>query len=88
VQQYPDADAQLKQLFRVMSDIEDAAGNTPASVGESGECATIVNAAEGNRASYYKPLHGKPLFGWPVRHFDIFTRVQGRAQDEHNSTPN
>jgi chaperonin cofactor prefoldin len=44
VQQYPDADAQLKQLFKVLGDIEDVAGDKPASVGESVEWAAIVNA--------------------------------------------
>jgi hypothetical protein len=33
--QFPDADAQLKQLFKVHCDIEDVAGYTPASVGDS-----------------------------------------------------
>jgi hypothetical protein len=51
VQQYPDVDAQLKQLFKLLGDIEDVAGHTPASVGESTEWAAIVNAAEENGAS-------------------------------------
>jgi hypothetical protein len=33
--QSPDADAQLKQLFKVLCDIEEVAGYTPASVGDS-----------------------------------------------------
>jgi hypothetical protein len=33
--QFPDAEAQLKQLFKVVSDIEDVAGYTPASVGSA-----------------------------------------------------
>jgi hypothetical protein len=33
--QYPDDDAQLKQLFKVIRDIEEMARYTPASVGES-----------------------------------------------------
>jgi hypothetical protein len=33
--QYPDADAQLKQLFKVFCDIEDVAGYSPASVDDS-----------------------------------------------------
>jgi hypothetical protein len=52
VQQYPDAGAQLKQLFKVLGDVEDMAGRTPASVGESAEWAAIVNAAEENGANY------------------------------------
>jgi hypothetical protein len=61
-QQYPDADAQLKQLFKVLGDIEDAAGHIPASVEESAELAAIVNAAEEKGANYWKALKGKTLF--------------------------
>jgi hypothetical protein len=62
VQQYPEAEAQLKQLLQVLSDIEDVARHIRASVGESSEWSAIVNAAEDNGASYYKGLHGKPNF--------------------------
>jgi hypothetical protein len=51
-QQHPDADAQLKELFKVLGDIEDVAGHTPASVGESSEWAAIVNSAEEIGANY------------------------------------
>jgi hypothetical protein len=61
MQQYPDADAQLKQLLKLLGDIEDVAGHIPASVGESAEWAAIVNAAEENGANYCKGLHGKTL---------------------------
>jgi hypothetical protein len=61
VQQYPEADTQLKQLFKLLGDIEDLAGHTPASVGEIAEWAAIVDAAEENGVSYCKCLHGKPL---------------------------
>jgi hypothetical protein len=33
--QSPDADTQLKRLFKVLCDIEDVAGYTPAAVGDS-----------------------------------------------------
>jgi chaperonin cofactor prefoldin len=33
VQQYPEADAQLKQILKVLGDIEDVARHIPASVG-------------------------------------------------------
>jgi hypothetical protein len=46
LEQSPDADAQLKQLFKVLCDIEDVAGYTPASVGESDQWSVIVNVAE------------------------------------------
>jgi hypothetical protein len=61
VQQYPEADPQLKQLIKVLGDIKDVAGHIPASVGESAERAAIVNAAEGNGASCCRDLPGKPL---------------------------
>jgi hypothetical protein len=60
-QQNPDADSQLKQLFKVLGDIEDMEGHTPASVRESAEWAAILNAAEENGANYCKALHGKTL---------------------------
>jgi hypothetical protein len=63
VQQYPDEDAQLKQFYKVPGDIEDVAGHTPDSVGESTEWAAIVNSAEKkNGANYCKALNGKTLF--------------------------
>jgi hypothetical protein len=62
VQQYSDAETQLKQLLQVLGDIEDVARHIPASVGESAEWAANVNAAEENGASYCKGLDGKPLF--------------------------
>jgi hypothetical protein len=62
VQKYPDADMQLKQLFKVLGDIEDTPERTPELVGESVEWSAIVNAAEENGASYCKCHHGKPSF--------------------------
>jgi hypothetical protein len=70
VQQYPEADAKLKQLLQVLGDIEDMAGHIPASVGNSAKWAAIVNAAEENGASYWKGLHGKTLFN---ALYDIYT---------------
>jgi hypothetical protein len=61
-QQYPEGDGQIKQLLKLLGDIEGVARHIPASVGESAEWAAIVNAAEGNGASYCKGLHGKLLF--------------------------
>jgi hypothetical protein len=46
LEQFPDADELLKQLFKVLCDIEDVAGYTPASVGESDQWSVIVNVAE------------------------------------------
>jgi hypothetical protein len=59
--QSPDADAQLKQLFKVLCD-EDVAGYTPASVGDSDQWSSIVNTAEGNRRNFCKALGGKTLY--------------------------
>jgi hypothetical protein len=70
VQQYPEEDAQLKQLLQVLGDIEDVARHIPASVGESAEWSAIVNSADENGAIYCKGLHGKPLFN---ALYDIFT---------------
>jgi hypothetical protein len=56
------ADAQLKQLLKMLGDIEDVARHIAASVGASAEWSAIVNAAEENGASYCKGLLGKPRF--------------------------
>jgi hypothetical protein len=52
--QFPDADAQLKQLFKVMCDSEDVAGHAPASVGESEQWSSIVNIAGENGQNFCK----------------------------------
>jgi hypothetical protein len=62
VQQYSEADSQLKQLLQVLYDIEEVARHIPASVGESAEWSAIVNAAEENGPSYCKGLNVKPHF--------------------------
>jgi hypothetical protein len=46
----------------VFGDIEDVAKHISASVGESVELAAILNAAEGNGASYFKGLYAMPHF--------------------------
>jgi hypothetical protein len=60
--QFPDAHAQLRQLFQVLCDIEDVAGYPPALVGESEQWSSIVNAAEENRQNFCKALSGNTLF--------------------------
>jgi hypothetical protein len=62
VAQFPDANAQLKQLFKLLCDIEDVAGYTPASVGDSEQWSSIVNAAEENQLNFCKAITGKTLF--------------------------
>jgi hypothetical protein len=58
VAQYPNADAQLKQLFKLLCDIEDVAGYTPASVGDSDQWSSIINKAEENQVNLCKALTG------------------------------
>jgi hypothetical protein len=55
---FPDAGAQLKQLFKVFCDIEDVSGYTPASVGDSDQWSFIVNTAEEKKTSA-KPSVGR-----------------------------
>jgi hypothetical protein len=69
--QFPDADAQLKQLFKVTCDIEDMARYTPASVGESEQWSSIASKAEENRQNFIKALTGKTLFS--VRTQSLYT---------------
>jgi predicted O-linked N-acetylglucosamine transferase (SPINDLY family) len=59
--QFPDADAQLKQLLKIIHDIEEMARYTPASVGESEQWSTIVSTVEENRQNFCKVLNGKNL---------------------------
>jgi hypothetical protein len=54
-------DTQLKQLFKVLGDIEDVAGHTPASMGDSEQWPAIINSAEENRQNFCKALTGKTL---------------------------
>jgi hypothetical protein len=60
--QSPDADAQLKQIFKVLCDIEGVEGYTPASVSDSDQRSSIVNTAEDNRQNFCKALGGKTLY--------------------------
>jgi hypothetical protein len=59
IKNYPDADTQYRQLFKVLCSIEDVAGFTPAEIGESAEWTTIVSAVEENRFNFCKALSGK-----------------------------
>jgi hypothetical protein len=49
-------------LFKALRDIEDVAGYTPASVGESQDWNFIVSTVEENRANYCKALSEKTLY--------------------------
>jgi hypothetical protein len=56
--EFPDADAQLKPLFKVIRDIEEMARYTPASVGESGQCSSIGSTTKDVRQNFCKILNG------------------------------
>jgi hypothetical protein len=62
VQKYPEAAAQLKQLLKVMGDIEDVAGHTPTSVGKSEEWAVIENRGGRKRSELLQRYPWKPTF--------------------------
>jgi predicted O-linked N-acetylglucosamine transferase (SPINDLY family) len=57
--QFPNADGKLKQLLKVIRDIEEIARYIPASVGESEQWSTIVSTTEENRQNCCKVLNGK-----------------------------
>jgi hypothetical protein len=59
---YPDADTQYRQLFKVLCDIEDVAGYTLAVFRERAEWTAIASAAEENRTNYCKAPSGKTFF--------------------------
>jgi hypothetical protein len=59
VGQHPDAEEQLRQLFAVLSDIEDVAGRTATSVGECQEWTSIVSTVEETRTNYCNAISGK-----------------------------
>jgi hypothetical protein len=85
--QSPDADEQLKQLFKVLCDIEDLAGYTLASVGDSDQWSSIVNTAEENRQNFCKALGGKTV-KCPVWHVHSSSaRAKGLTESKHHSRP-
>jgi hypothetical protein len=59
---YPDAAPSIKQILKVLCDIEKLANCTPISVGESKEWADVISLAEDNREDYFEVLKGKTLF--------------------------
>jgi hypothetical protein len=62
VRKLPDAEAQLRQLFRVPCNTENVAGYAPVSVVESDEWKAVVNTVQENRANNCKALSGKTLY--------------------------
>jgi hypothetical protein len=61
IKRYPDSDAQYRQLFNVLCNIESLVSCTPSAVGNSPEWQAVVSSAEENRANYCKALSGKTL---------------------------
>jgi hypothetical protein len=55
--QYPDAASSVRQLLKVLCDIENLASNKPVSIGESEQWAAIMSSE-----TYCKALRGKPLY--------------------------
>jgi hypothetical protein len=62
IENYPDADTQYRQLFKVLCKIEEVAGYAPAVVGESADWTAIVSAAEETRTNFCKALSCKTSF--------------------------
>jgi hypothetical protein len=52
----------MQYLFKVLCHLEDLAGFTLASVGQSEEWAAVIRAAEDNLERYSVALHGKILY--------------------------
>jgi hypothetical protein len=59
---HADVEEQLRQLLKVLCDIEDVSEYAPPSVGETEEWADLVNTVEANRVSYCKALSGRTLY--------------------------
>jgi hypothetical protein len=59
---YPEAAPALQREYKVLGDIENLAGCTPAKVGKISEWTSILYSVEENRAKFCKVLDGKPLF--------------------------
>jgi hypothetical protein len=59
IKKHPDADAQYRQLFSVLCNIEDVASYTPNAVGNSVEWQAVVSNAERTGLTTAKPSHKK-----------------------------
>jgi hypothetical protein len=89
--QFPDADAQLKQLLKVFRDIEEMARCTPASVGESEQWSSIVSTAEENRQNFCKVVNGKNLFSalygmYTVALYELKAVLKASTPEGHSKT--
>jgi hypothetical protein len=62
---------QLRQLFKVLCNIEDVAGYTPASVEESHEWMSTVSRMVENHANYCKALSRKTLYSAPYGTYTV-----------------
>jgi hypothetical protein len=71
IENYPDADTQYRQLFKVLCNIEEVTVYTPAVVRESAEWAGRVSDAEGKRTNFCKALSDKILFSAPYGTYTV-----------------
>jgi hypothetical protein len=86
---YPQAASIVQQVYRLLSDIENLTGYTPAKVGESSDWIIVVNIAEENRPNLWKALDGKPLFSVLYgMHTVTLNELQVSAQAEQNGAAN
>jgi hypothetical protein len=92
VAQFSDADVQLKQLFKLLCDIQDVAGYTPASVDDSKGWSSYVTAAEEDQVNFCKALTGKTLFSalcgmYTVALIDLKALLKTRSPASQSVTP-
>jgi hypothetical protein len=59
---YSDVAPTMKQLLKLLCDIEPLANSTPIAAGESKKWAAVISSTEDNRENYCKVLKGKTLF--------------------------
>jgi hypothetical protein len=90
--QFPNANTQLKQLFKLIRDIEVMARHTPASVGESEQWSSIVSMAEENGQNFCKAFTGKALFSalhgtYTVTLQELKAVLNVSTPTDHSKTP-
>lgn len=89
VQRYPEADAQIKQLIKVLGDIEEVARHIRTSVRENAELGCHCKCCGRKRSVLLQWSPWKGTFWCGVRHSSSnVTRVKGRAQGKETSKPN
>jgi hypothetical protein len=74
----PNAEAQLRQLLKVLCDMVDVAGYTPALDGESHDWKPIVSTVEENRANYCEALSWKTLYSALYGIYTVTLKLKGQ----------